>query len=249
MPHSAVIFDFYGTLTPSIPAPVWVEQAGRSAQPLGIPAAMWCKAWDESFPERIVGALGGVEDTVRTLARRCGVDPAPAALAAACAARRSAQRELFVLRAETLPALEAVRGLGRRVGVLSDCSAELAEYWGALPLAPAVDDAVFSCEAGLRKPDPELFHLVARNLGVDPGSCLYIGDGGSRELSGALASGMTAVMLRAPDWAENDVVMREDDWAGPSIDSLSVVPSLLGDEGTAVRSTQPAPAGARVVGP
>ncbi|MET7378732.1 HAD family hydrolase [Streptomyces sp. NPDC005526] len=236
MPYSAVVFDFYGTLTPSIPAPVWVELTARSAQPLGIPAPVWCEAWDDSFPERIVGALGGVETTVRTLARRCGVDPAPAALAAACAARRRAQRELFTLRAETLPALAEVRGLGLRVGVLSDCSAELAECWSALPLAPAVDEAVFSCEAGRRKPDPELFHLVARNLGVDPGSCLYIGDGGSKELSGALACGMTAMMLRAPDWAENDVVMREDDWAGPSISSLAMVPSLVSAEGSPSRS-------------
>ncbi|MFS4093035.1 HAD family hydrolase [Streptomyces sp. AF1A] len=233
MPYTAVVFDFYGTLTPSIPAPVWVEQAARSAQWLDIPAAIWSKAWDESFPERIVGALGGVEDTVRTLARRCGVDPAPDALAAACAARRAAQRELFTFRSDALSVLGQVRGLGLGVGVLSDCSAELAEHWTALPVAPAVDAAVFSCEAGRRKPDPELFRLVARRLGVAPGSCLYIGDGGSGELSGALACGMTAVMLRAPDWADNDVVMREDDWAGPSVGSLSDVLPLLGAEGAA----------------
>ncbi|WP_060887188.1 HAD family hydrolase [Streptomyces caniscabiei] len=227
MPYAAVIFDFYGTLTPSIPAEVWVEQTARSAPPLGIPAPIWCQAFDESFPERIVGALGGVEDTLRILARRCGVEPDPVALSAACAARRSAQSELYALRPDTLPTLRTLRGLGLPIGVLSDCSVELAEFWGSLPLAGLVDGVVLSCEAGLRKPDPELFRLAASSLGVESEDCLYIGDGGSHELSGAAACGMTAVMLRAADWADNDVVMRENDWAGLWIPSLSLVPSLL----------------------
>ncbi|GAA2418756.1 hypothetical protein GCM10010420_56640 [Streptomyces glaucosporus] len=228
MVFTAVVFDFFGTLTPHTPAEVWDEHAARSAAPLGIPARTWRAALDDSFPERAVGALGDLRQTLRTLARRCGADPGEAALAAACEARRAAQRELFVLREEALQAVERIRARGLRVGVLSDCTVELAEDWPALPLASRVDAAVLSCLEGRRKPDPEFFGTVVRRLGADPGRCLYVGDGGGDELRGASAYGMTAVMLRDPDRADAARARRYA-WTGPALTSLSQVPAVLDD--------------------
>jgi putative hydrolase of the HAD superfamily len=228
MPVAAVIFDFFGTLTPSTPEHVWAEYARRSAAALGIGQSAWRRALDESFAERITGALGDLPATYRELARRCGVQPAEDALATACAARMSAQRELCAaLRPDALAVLAAVGKRGLRVGVLSDCTLELAEYWPTLPVAALVDARVLSCEAGRRKPDPELFLAIARELDVAPADCVYVGDGGGRELSGASACGMMAVMLRAEDWGVNVANAREDDWAGPSVPSLSAVLSWL----------------------
>lgn len=90
-------------------------------------------------------------------------------------------------------------------------------------MAALVDARVLSCEAGRKKPDPVLFATIARQLGVAPDACLYVGDGGGRELSGASACGMHAVMLRAADWYTSAAHAREDDWAGPWVPSLSAV--------------------------
>ncbi len=46
-----------------------------------------------------------------------------------------------------------------------------------------------------------MYETACAHLGVDPGECLYVGDGGSQELSGATAVGMTAFRLTAPDLA------------------------------------------------
>jgi putative hydrolase of the HAD superfamily len=173
--------------------------------------------------------LGDLPQTIRILAQRCGVDPDDDALAVATAARRAAQCELFVFRDDALDTLEQLRGRGLRVGVLSDCTIELAEAWPTLPLAPLVDVVVLSCNVGRRKPDPELFRQVARELGTPTGECLYVGDGGGDELSGATAQGMTAVMLRASDWATNDAHAREDSWPGPFLSTLSHVVSAACD--------------------
>lgn len=227
MATTAVIFDFFGTLTPSTPTNVWDDHAARSAAPLGIPARTWRTALDASFPERATGSLGDLATTFRTLAHRTGADPSEEALAAACAARMAAQRELFVLRADAVSTLSELRVRGLRLGVLSDCTAELAETWSQLPLSTLVDARVLSCEEGRRKPDPELFRLIARRLDADPKNCLYIGDGGGDELTGAANCGMQAFMLRAGDWADNDAHAREDNWAGPSLPSLTDVLSLL----------------------
>ncbi|HXP22184.1 MAG TPA: HAD-IA family hydrolase [Streptosporangiaceae bacterium] len=228
MPVSAVIFDFFGTLTPSTPSHVWDEHAARSAAPLGIAPPAWRAALHDSFAERVTGRLGDLPATFRALARRAGADPGEKELAAACAARMAAQRELFVFRPDALDVLAELRGRGLRVGVLSDCTVELAETWSELPLSALVHARVLSCEAGRRKPDPELFRMIAAELGVRPQDCLYVGDGGGCELTGASGCGMRAVMLRAADWQENETHTRDDDWSGPAVPSLTAVMSLLG---------------------
>jgi putative hydrolase of the HAD superfamily len=229
MSFSAVVFDFFGTLTPSAPASIWEEHAQRSAAPLEIPGRDWVQALDLSFPERATGSLGDLQQTLRTLARRCGCDPGEEALAMACAARFASQQELFVLRPDADATLTRLRTMGLRIGVVSDCTVELAECWTSLPLARLVDAVVLSCLEGRRKPDPELFETAAARLGVAPRNCLYIGDGGGGELTGASGVGMTAVMLRADDWAVNAAYSREDDWAGPALSSLAQVPIVAAD--------------------
>ena len=243
MTFAAVIFDFFATLTPSTPEEVWQEHAARTAAPLGLEVSVWRRAMEESWAERATGALGDLPATVRELARRYGAEPGHEALAAACAARRAAQDELFVFRPDAMAVLEQVRARGLRIGVLSDCTIELAEAWQRLPVAGLVDARVLSCEVGRRKPDPVLFAAIARQLGVAPADCMYVGDGGGRELSGASACGMRAVMLRGADWYTSAAHAREDDWAGPWVPSLSAVLPLL--DGPRAAPGAPAAGGGR----
>lgn len=233
LPIAAVIFDYFGTLTPATAPHVWDEHTARSAAPLGLTPPAWRAVLDASFGERVTGRLGDLRATFRVLASRSGLDPSDEAIEAACAARRAAQRELFVLRPSALAVLAVLRSRGLRLGVLSDCTVELAEAWPELPVRAAVDARVLSCEAGRRKPDPELFGQIARELGVAQPDCLYVGDGGGNELSGASRCGMRAVLLRAEDWAghpgraDHPGSAREIGWAGPAVSSLQDVPALL----------------------
>jgi|SRR5215471_132170 len=227
MGYAAVVFDFFGTLTPDTPSHVWDVHAARSAVPLGISPTDWRDALDRSFHERLMGSLGDLPQTFRTLARRCGVEPDETMLATACTARMDAQRELFVLRGDALPTLRQLRAKGMRFGVLSDCTIELVEAWPSLPLAALVEVTVFSCIEGRRKPDPILYQAAARRLGVEASSCLYISDGDGRELEGASRCSMTAVMLRSAERIDRNVHRGESEWSGRSIESLSMVPKLL----------------------
>jgi putative hydrolase of the HAD superfamily len=228
MAFAAVIFDFFGTLTPGLPDAVWDRHAERSAAPLGIPAATWGRALGDSWHERATGRLGGLTETFAALAAHCGATPDAEALAAACAERRACQRELFTFRPDAEPTIAALRAHGIGVGVLSDCTVELAEAWPSLPIAGLVDVRVLSCEEGRRKPDPELFRRVASRLGVTPDRCLYVGDGGGHELTGARDCGMTPYMLRADDWSASSAYNREDGWPGPYLAALTEVLPLLG---------------------
>jgi putative hydrolase of the HAD superfamily len=227
MRYAAVVFDHFGTLTPETPRAVWRAHATRSAVPLGIPVDRWAAALDDSFGERATGALGTVEEQFRALARRCGVEPSEAQLAAACAERRAAQRTLFELRPEAGPVLRLLRSSGIRLGVLTDCTVELAEAWPELETSWLVDAVVMSCVTGVRKPDPAMYLAIASELGVPAEECLYVGDGGSRELDGAAKAGMTPVLLRTADWQLNHAYDRPTDWTGGVVTSLRDVPALV----------------------
>jgi putative hydrolase of the HAD superfamily len=75
---TAVVFDFYATLTPSSPAEAWARNARALAAVLGVEDALLVRVLDDSFPERITGALGDARATMLAIAARLGVALSPA---------------------------------------------------------------------------------------------------------------------------------------------------------------------------
>jgi putative hydrolase of the HAD superfamily len=71
-----------------------------------------------------------------------------------------------------------------------------------------------------------MYLAACRRLGVAPEECLYVGDGGSRELSGAASVGIVPLRLAAPDLARH-LVFHADDWTGPAVGSLTEVLDVL----------------------
>ena len=217
---TAVVFDFYGTLTPVSPSAAWAANAARLAAVFGVPADDLMRALDESFPERISGALGDVRPTMQAIGDRLGVRLTDEQLDEASRTRRAAQESMFALRPEALGVIGQLRDRGLRIGLVSDCTSELPDAWPRLALAAVVDAPVFSCVERTRKPDPRLFHAVAERLPAEPAACLYVGDGGGRELPGASGVGMRAVQLAGPDWHQHRDHRTQADWTGPRISSL-----------------------------
>lgn len=222
---TAVIFDFYGTLTPVNPSGIWSGHVARLAAVLGVEPKALARALDESYAERFTGALGDTRQTFATIAARLGITPGEGRLDEVVRLRLAMQDSLFRLRPEVLPVISQLRERGLRIGLVSDCTAELPAAWPRLPVSALVDAPVFSCIEGTRKPDPRLFLTCAARLPADPAACLYVGDGGGRELTGSTAVGMHAVLLAGADWLDNHIYDRERGWDGPRISSLT---ELLG---------------------
>jgi putative hydrolase of the HAD superfamily len=74
------------------------------------------------------------------------------------------------------------------------------------------------------KPDPEIYLLTARALGVAPAECLFVGDGANDKLAGAARVGILPVLFvpqgQDPRWPE---VSR---WPGLRVSSLGEVGNL-----------------------
>jgi putative hydrolase of the HAD superfamily len=222
--YRAVAFDFFGTLTRSIRRG---PQHAAIARTLGCDPEAVRGVLDRTFRYRARGLCGSAEATLRWVSEQAGGHPRQSQLQAAVPARVRALRADTRLRADAVSALTAIRDRGLRTAVISDCTHELPAFLPGLPIAPLLDAQVFSVEVGMCKPEPQIYLTACERLGVEPRECLYVGDGGSRELSGAEAVGMTAVRLNAPDLADHLVFEEDTAFRGRSVTSLTEVLTLI----------------------
>jgi len=106
--------------------------------------------------------------------------------------RMAVQRDCFShLHSGILPMLEGLKARGMKIGLITNCFSEEAKLIRESELFPYFDAPCLSWEIGVRKPDPAIYRRCLERLGVPAEHCLYVGDGGSRELETAEALGMT----------------------------------------------------------
>ncbi|MEV0454366.1 HAD family hydrolase [Catellatospora methionotrophica] len=219
----AILFDFYGTLTSACTRGPAHELAPRL---LGCEPAAYFAVLNTSFYPRCRGAYGDALDTMRWVAAELGVRVTPARLRAAQAARLMAVRADTRLRPEAVPTLWRLRRAGVRLAVVSDCAWELPEIMRGLPVNRLLHAKVFSVQTGCSKPDPRIYLAACDQLDVTPEECVFIGDGGSRELTGAQALGIRAIRLAAPDLADHLQFAADDGFTGESAPSLPAAAAL-----------------------
>ncbi|MEV6602243.1 HAD family hydrolase [Actinoplanes sp. NPDC051346] len=222
--YEAVLFDFFGTLTRSVKRG---PKHAEIARALGCDPDAVLSVLDRTFQVRARGQLGSAEATLRWVTEQAGGSPRAAQLQAAVPARIDALRADTELRADAESVLAAVKRRGLRTALISDCTHELPAFLPSMPIAPLLDVSVFSVEVGRCKPDPLIYLEACWRLQVAPEDCLYVGDGGSQELTGAAAVGMTPIRLSAPDLADHLVFNHDHDFAGPSVSSLSGIVDIL----------------------
>jgi putative hydrolase of the HAD superfamily len=225
MTCEAVVFDLFGTLAP-FSAGAFDRTLAAMAAALAVPLEDFRPLWTTAYLAQEQGIA--VETALEQLCRAIGQAVDPHGISAASALFVTFERGTLAPRPEALPVLLALRQGGYRTGLISNCPTIVSELWPASPLAPHFDVVLFSCQAGLSKPDPRIYQLACTRLGVRADRCLYVGDGGSHELSGAAACGMTAVRLQPSDEDPEDALaLGREPWEGATIRLLSEVHGLL----------------------
>ena len=150
----------------------------------------FARSWMESFDQRVRGESGPLEQTHHRLAAVQGVHPSLGSVQRAANVRMEFARELLDSNTSVLSALDALRGAGVRLAVVSDTFDETPRLWPNTALAPRFEVAVFSCQEGARKPDPRMYQIALGRLESPASRCASVGDGGSHELTGARATGL-----------------------------------------------------------
>jgi putative hydrolase of the HAD superfamily len=228
MKYQAVVFDLFGTLVDNFSRIEYQKVLKNMTSILKVPEEDFSRAWRESFPERVNGAHATHQASIEHICRALGVRVSGEQIERAADLRLEYTLRSLVPRPGAVATLTRLRDRGRKTALISDCSPETPAVWAKTPFASLFDTAVFSCVAGLKKPDRRIYLMASERLGVAPGDCLYIGDGSSRELTGARAAGMHPVMIRDPgETADTHYIDREDDWDGPRISFLYEVLDLV----------------------
>lgn len=200
----ALLIDGLGTLvalTP--PAPVLVrELAARFALDVSEGDAQRALAAEIRFYRAHMGS-GRDAGSLSALRRRCGEvlrDALPPA-ARRLSVEEATEALLAALRFEPFPdAREALVRVRRasppaRVIVVSNWDVSLLEVLELVGLTPLVDAVVTSAAIGAAKPEPAIFEHALWLAGVAASSAVHVGDSVSEDVAGALALGITPILL------------------------------------------------------
>lgn len=186
----AVIFDMFETLITHYQSPLYF--GAQMAADAGIPEKRFRELWRPTEDARSIGEMT-LEEAIEMILKECNCD-SPALLKELMRKRIAAKEECFRhLHPEIIPMLSTLKEKGILIGLISNCFSEEAEVIRKSELFPYFDAVFLSYEQGVQKPDREIYHRCMSALSVSAEECLYVGDGGSKELEAAKELGMKAV--------------------------------------------------------
>jgi putative hydrolase of the HAD superfamily len=187
----AVIFDLFETLITE-----WVSEKytkRKTAADLGADYDKYFQGMEKLHDKMYRGQCNFVE-AVASCCRECEITPEKDKLDAVVEKRIKTNTVCFTYpHPEISEMLSAVKEKGYRLGLISNCSSEEVTVFKNSAIYPFFDAVVLSYEAGIVKPDTPIYKLCSERLGVEPGECLFVGDGGSDELWGAENAGMKSL--------------------------------------------------------
>lgn len=125
--------------------------------------------------------------------------------------------------------LEQLAKRGYRMALLSNAAddQDVQTLVDKAGIRPYFEQILSSAAAGIRKPDPEIFHRVLRQMGTTPSAAAMIGDTLNADILGAQRTGIVDIWIsRRVDVANNH---RDPEQIQPSyeIKSLTELPHLL----------------------
>lgn len=193
MIYKGAIFDLFHTLTGD-----WPSNSPHPTTPalLGLDTAQWLRVFFANPRKRLTGAERDPARIMRELIH--ALDPSVPDAKIREAVRARLQRFEATLQAipkDNLETLRQLRSAGIATGLISNADVMEIHGWEKSPLCGLFDVEVFSCRVGLVKPEPEIYLACLDQMGVQPGECLYVGDGGSEELVGARDVGLVPVLI------------------------------------------------------
>ena len=189
----AVIFDLYETLITEN-HPEWHAAAPTPGERLGLSKENFDREWFARYQARMTGKFRCYSDVLREICCACQIAPPEEEISLMQAEKLAAKARPFErINPLVVETLYKLKGSGYRIGVISNCGYDEMAAWDASELSVQVDVPIFSCVEGLIKPNPAIYELACRRLGVDISAGVFVGDGGSDELRGADAAGLQAI--------------------------------------------------------
>lgn len=186
----AVIFDMFETLVSLFVGKTYFGE--NMAEDVNVDANTFRASWHATENDRTLGIIT-IEEAIGKALRAVGAYSEEMVKMIA-GNRRAALNDTFnMIPEESVHLLESLHEKGIMTGLISNCFSDEAELIKNCRLYPLFDVVMLSYEQGICKPDPNIYLWMVEKLGVEPSECLYVGDGGSKELFTAKEVGMKPI--------------------------------------------------------
>lgn len=206
---SGVFFDLFFTL---VSTDVEDDKFPRTEEVLGVDKSAWRRQVFGTSHARLTGAETDPYQIVESMAH--AIDPGiPGSVIREATDQRIARFEhvLTNVPESSLFVLDALRRAGLKIGLITNADIIETRAWEHSPLAPLFDATVLSWRVGFAKPDARIYRHGLELLNLSASQCVFVGDGGSDELSGAQAVGLTSVFTTSlmPELTPGEIRQRE----------------------------------------
>ena len=188
---TALIFDLFHTLS-SIRHTH--GPGDDTADILGIDSQKWREALFNQSEARLRGKITDPVKIIRDVSDKIDPNIPEETIIKAAKSRYSRfEKSLLAPADHVIDTLKSLRQKGYKTGLVSNADVMEVSAWEKSPLSSCFDFAVFSCHCGYVKPEPSIYNICINELGKQSNECVFIGDGGNNEHTGAKECGMRTV--------------------------------------------------------
>lgn len=211
MKYKAFIFDLFGTLVDSYSFKEYKNMLFNMSSILEMKPAKFINEWLDSYEMRILGKLKGSKENIEYICGKTEKKVSEDRIKKAAKIRLNFERDALKPRKNYIRTLNKLIDLNYKLGLISDCEYEVVLLWKNTALCKIFDKPVFSSEIGIKKPDIKVYQIACKNLNVEPNQCIYVGDGSSNELTGAVKAGMKPIKIQVPYEISKDAYRVDED--------------------------------------
>jgi putative hydrolase of the HAD superfamily len=202
--YKVIFFDLFFTL---ISTRDHDDDMVHESDIVGIDRALWTKTSERQMYERSVGIVKDPTEIVRRIIHAIRPEITEDKVVAATHGRIERFKKSVVdVDPKNMEVLKAIKDRKQPLCLVSNADIIDVMGWEASPLKAYFDEAIFSYQIGMAKPDPKIYEYAMDRFNVKPEECVFIGDGGSNELVTAKELGMTTILTlqyRGVLWPES----------------------------------------------
>jgi putative hydrolase of the HAD superfamily len=196
MRHPKVIlFDLYDTLTYA-DIHIYERKVNTCAKICGVRAEEFSTAWKSLVINSNLGEFPKTEDRVRAVLRILGVPADKKVIDSVTKTEHEFLRSGIFLFKDATSTLVSLRNSGLKLGIVTNASPSVRIALKSLKIDEYMDCMIISSDVGFRKPDPRIYEVALRALGVEARDCVFVGDGNDGELDGAHEIGIITIWIK-----------------------------------------------------
>ena len=183
----AVVFDMFETLVTLFEGRTYFGE--DIAADLGADPVQYRREWHLIEKDRSIGKYT-IEEGLEIVLKKLDLYSEENVKLAASKRVAGLMDTFSAIPDETFELLDELKKRNIKIGLITNTFSDERDIIRNSRLMPYFDVALISYEQGICKPDPEMYSRMIKQLNVKPDECLYVGDGGSNELTGAKEAGM-----------------------------------------------------------